>query len=100
MKTLVKKQIKKIQRNTFQNKTYRSKIKTFIKKCLYLKNYYLIEKKSEIIHLIRKNFNLAVSILDKCQKIKIFNKRQVAKKKSKLHKQLNFIFLKKNDSKQ
>nr|BCL05866.1 ribosomal protein S20 [Pteridomonas sp. YPF1301] len=88
---LLTKSVKKIQRTTIKNKKYKSRIKTFTKKCLlYIKKYQII-KDNVIYLLIFKNLNLAFSALDKCLKLNILHKRNIAKKKSKLQLCVNQI---------
>ena len=82
---ILTKSVKKIQRNTIKNQRYKSRVKTFTKKCLVNIKNYKISRNNFTYLLIFRNFNLAFSSLDKCLHKNILNKRIIAKKKSKLH---------------
>jgi small subunit ribosomal protein S20 len=83
MVKILTKSVKVNLRNKKQNKKYKSRIKTFTRKCLYFGKKYLIETNTHFYMLIKKNFNLAFQALDKCQKINIFHSNTIARKKSK-----------------
>jgi small subunit ribosomal protein S20 len=86
-----KKRIKTSQRNRLQNKQYTSTIKTLTKKyLLYLKD---LDKNStpESIATATNSLSLLYSKLDKAKKRNVLKKNTVARRKSKLSKQLKQV---------
>lgn len=79
-----KKRIKINKRNRFQNRLYKSSVRTLIKGFLKEMEIYTISKNSETEEKLRKSLSLIYSLLDKGTKKNIFHKNTSARKKSRL----------------
>jgi small subunit ribosomal protein S20 len=72
------------QRNRLINRSYKSSVKTAIKKFRRDLEIYQISKNLEDKNQLQKSLNLVYSLIDKATKKKVFHKNSAARKKSKL----------------
>jgi len=79
------------KRNTLQNKTYSSHIKTYTKKYLLSLDQYKNEPNETQLELVMKNLDVVYSKLDKATKANVLHKNTAARKKSALRMALNSI---------
>lgn len=79
-----KKRIKTNKRNRFQNRFYKSSVKTLIKGFLKDIKIYKVSKNPEIEEKLKKNLGSVYSLIDKGTKKNIFHKNTAARKKSRL----------------
>ncbi len=79
-----KKRIKINKRNRFQNRFYKSSVRTLIKGFLKDIKMYKISKNPETAKKLKKSLGSVYSLIDKGTKKNIFHKNAAARKKSKL----------------
>lgn len=79
-----KKRIKINKRNRFQNRFYKSSVRTLIKGFLKDLKLYKRSKNIETEIKLKKNLGLVYSLIDKGTKKNIFHKNTAARKKSRL----------------
>jgi small subunit ribosomal protein S20 len=72
------------KRNRLLNRSYKSSVKTGIKKFMKDLEVYKISKNLEDKKQLQKSLNLVYSLIDKATKKKVFHKNNAARKKSKL----------------
>lgn len=72
------------KRNRLLNRSYKSSVKTAIKKFMKDLEVYKISKNLEEKEQLQKSLNLVYSLIDKATKKKVFHKNSAARKKSKL----------------
>lgn len=86
-----KKRIKINKRNRFQNRFYRSSVRTLIKGFLKDLKVYKLSKNPEMENKLKKSLGSVYSLIDKGTKKNIFHKNSAARKKSRLALSLNSI---------
>jgi len=79
-----KKRIKINKRNRFQNRFYKSSVRTLIKGFLKDIKMYKISKTPETEKKLKKSLSSVYSLIDKGTKKNIFHKNTAARKKSRL----------------
>ena len=79
-----KKRIKINKRNRFQNRFYKSSVRTLIKGFLKDIKIYKISKTPETEKKLKKRLSSVYSLIDKGTKKNIFHKNTAARKKSRL----------------
>lgn len=79
-----KKRIKINKRNRFQNRFYKSSVRTLIKNFLKDLKIYKFSKNPDNEKKLNQNLNLVYSLIDKGTKKNIFHKNTAARKKSQL----------------
>jgi small subunit ribosomal protein S20 len=83
----IKSALKRIQiteRNRLQNKTYKSAIKTLMKKTFQSAETYASEPNAENLALVNTNLSAAFSKIDKAVKCKVIHQNNAARKKARL----------------
>lgn len=79
-----KKRIKINKRNRFQNRFYKSSVRTLIKSFLKDLKIYKLSKNPDTEKKLNQNLGLVYSLIDKGTKRNIFHKNTAARKKSRL----------------
>lgn len=90
----IKSALKRIQiaeRNRLQNKTYKSAIKTLMKKTMQSVETYASDPSPENMETINSSMAAAFSKIDKAVKCKVLHKNNGARKKSRLAKALHQV---------
>jgi small subunit ribosomal protein S20 len=83
----IKSALKRIQiteRNRLQNKTYKSAIKTLMKKTLQSADVYANDPNEDNLALVNTNLSAAFSKIDKAVKCKVIHQNNGARKKARL----------------
>jgi small subunit ribosomal protein S20 len=83
----IKSALKRIQiaeRNRLQNKTYKSAIKTLMKKTVQSAEAYASEPSDDNLASVNTNLAAAFSKIDKAVKCKVIHKNNAARKKARL----------------
>jgi small subunit ribosomal protein S20 len=78
------KRIKTNERNRFQNRFYKSSVRTLMKRFFQNLEVYKVSQTTEDKEKVQKVLNLVYSLIDKGTKKNIFHKNAAARKKSKL----------------
>lgn len=81
-----KKRIKTNKRNSINNSSYNSLIKTFTKKYINLIKYYKKDQNSGSYLKVKNYLSLVFSLIDKAAKKNILQKNTAARRKSRLFK--------------
>jgi len=87
----IKSAIKRVQiaeRNRLRNKSYKSAVKTLMKKCFAAVDSYAASPSSESMQSVQQQMSLAYSRIDKAVKTGALHRNNGARKKSRLMKAL------------
>ncbi len=81
-----KKRIQVAERNRILNRSYKSTIRTLIKKCLEISESYVKEPSDEIKLTLQSSIDAAYSKIDKAVKKNVIHKNTAANQKSRINK--------------
>jgi small subunit ribosomal protein S20 len=90
----IKSAVKRIQineRNRLRNKSYKSAVKTLMKKCLAQISNYEKNRSPEVREEVSESINAAYSKIDKAVKQGVLHRNHGARKKSQLARALNKV---------